>query len=77
MRHLKDIDAIIQKQNLSAHFLALRESLNSLPASVSNLHAQVELFHMESMAIQSTFSRLSAEADIEPPTQTTSEEVIH
>lgn len=77
MRHLKDIDAVIQKQNLSAHFLALRESLDRLPVSVSNLHAQVELFHRESMAIQDAFNQLPAETDIDPSTQTTNEEAVH
>lgn len=80
MQDLHDIDAIIQKQNLSAHFAALQVSVETLPTSIRTLHAQLDLFHQESMIISEKLRGRDfsgTEQILEVQTENRSEEAIH
>lgn len=80
MQDLHDIDAIIQKQNLSAHFAALQISVETLPNSIRTLHAQLDLFHQESMIISEKLrgrDSSGTEQTLEGQTENDSEEVFH
>ena len=56
MSDLKDMDIIIEKQNLSAHFTAIYDGFDELPASVTQLHLDLDRFHQQSELIAQTFA---------------------
>ena len=56
MDDIEDMRIIIQKASLSAHFAALNKQALSLPASLTELHSQLELFHERSREIQVAFT---------------------
>ncbi len=55
MQDLEDMDVIIAKTNLSAHFAALNSSVQTLPASMTALHEELNYFRQASQDINATF----------------------
>lgn len=55
MQDLEDMDIIIAKLNLSAHFAALNSSAQALPASMAELHQELNYFRQASQDINNTF----------------------
>lgn len=55
MQDLEDMDVIIAKTNLSAHFAALNSSAQTLPASMTALHEELNYFRQASQDINATF----------------------
>lgn len=62
MQDLEDMDVIIAKTNLSAHFAALNSSAQTLPASMKALHEELDYFRQASQDINSTFGFSPADA---------------
>lgn len=65
MSDLKDMDLLIEKQNLSANFAAIYSGFEELPASVSQLHSDLDRFHDQSELITRTFAPQPREARTE------------
>lgn len=61
MQDLEDMDVIIAKTNLSAHFAALNTSAQTLPTSMMALHEELDYFRKASQDINSTFGINPAE----------------
>lgn len=57
MRDIEDIDVFITKANLSAHFPALRDSANKMPASMIRLNGQLADFREATKALSETIGR--------------------
>ena len=55
MIELDDMNIIITKQNLSAHFAALYEDFQTIPPAITLLHKELDRFREESERIQQTF----------------------
>ena len=55
MIDLHDMNIIITKQSLSAHFAALYEEFHAIPPAITLLHQELEKFRAESDRIQATF----------------------
>ena len=55
MVDLHDMNIIITKQSLSAHFAALYEEFHAIPPAITLLHQELEKFRAESDRIQATF----------------------
>ena len=55
MYDLNDMNVIITKQRLSAHFAALYEDFQTIPPAISLLHEELARFREESDRIQQTF----------------------
>ena len=55
MYDLNDMNVIITKQRLSAHFAALYEDFQAIPPAISLLHEELARFREESDRIQKTF----------------------
>ena len=55
MTELRDMNIIITKQNLSAHFAALYEEFQAIPPEITRLHEELSRFREESNRIQETF----------------------
>ncbi len=55
MIELHDMNIIITKQSLSAHFAALYEDFQTIPPAITLLHQELERFRQESDRIQVTF----------------------
>ena len=55
MYDLNDMNVIITKQRLSAHFAALYEDFQTIPPAISLLHEELARFREESNRIQETF----------------------
>ena len=55
MYDLHDMNIIITKQRLSAHFAALYEDFQEIPPAISLLHEELARFRTESDRIQQTF----------------------
>ena len=55
MHDLDDMNIIITKQNLSAHFAALYQDFQSIPPAITLLHKELAKFREESNRIQRTF----------------------
>ena len=55
MYDLNDMNVIITKQRLSAHFAALYEDFQAIPPAISLLHEELARFREESDRIQQTF----------------------
>ena len=55
MLDLHDMNIIITKQSLSAHFAALYEEFQTIPPEITMLHEELEQFRAESDKIQETF----------------------
>ena len=55
MLDLDDMNIIITKQRLSAHFAALYEDFQSIPPAITLLHRELAKFREESDRIQNTF----------------------
>ena len=55
MSDLHDMNIIITKQSLSAHFAALYEDFHTIPPAISMLHEELARFREESDRIQLTF----------------------
>ena len=55
MLDLHDMNIIITKQSLSAHFAALYEEFQTIPPEITMLHEELEQFRAESDNIQETF----------------------
>ncbi len=55
MIELDDMNIIITKQNLSAHFAALYEDFQTIPPAITLLHKELARFREESERIQQTF----------------------
>ena len=55
MYDLNDMNVIITKQRLSAHFAALYEDFQTIPPAISLLHEELARFRDESDRIQQTF----------------------
>ena len=55
MSDLDDMNIIITKQSLSAHFAALYEDFQAIPPAITLLHKELEKFREESNRIQKTF----------------------
>ena len=55
MIELDDMNIIITKQNLSAHFAALYEDFQAIPPAITLLHKELARFREESNRIQQTF----------------------
>lgn len=55
MSDLDDMNIIITKQSLSAHFAALYEDFQSIPPAITLLHKELAKFREESNRIQRTF----------------------
>ena len=55
MLDLHDMNIIITKQSLSAHFAALYEEFQTIPPAITMLHEELARFREESEKIQQTF----------------------
>lgn len=55
MNDLHDMNIVITKQRLSAHFAALYEDFQQIPPAITLLHRELERFRKESERIQKTF----------------------
>lgn len=55
MRDMEDVDIFIAKTNLSAHFAALQSSTSTLPASMEQLHLQLDEFREATRELNDTF----------------------
>ena len=55
MLDLHDMNIIITKQSLSAHFAALYEEFQTIPPAITMLHEELARFREESEKIQKTF----------------------
>ena len=55
MLDLHDMNIIITKQSLSAHFAALYEEFQTIPPAITMLHEELARFREESDKIQATF----------------------
>ena len=55
MSDLHDMNIIITKQSLSAHFAALYEDFHTIPPAITMLHEELARFRQESDRIQQTF----------------------
>lgn len=55
MIELDDMNIVITKQNLSAHFAALYEDFQTIPPAITMLHNELARFREESERIQQTF----------------------
>ena len=55
MLDLHDMNVIITKQSLSAHFTALYEDFQQIPPAITILHEELARFREESNRIQATF----------------------
>ena len=55
MLDLHDMNVIITKQSLSAHFAALYEEFQTIPPEITMLHEELSKFRAESEKIQKTF----------------------
>ena len=55
MLDLHDMNVIIMKQSLSAHFAALYEEFQTIPPEITMLHEELSKFRAESEKIQETF----------------------
>ena len=55
MLDLHDMNVIITKQRLSAHFAALYEDFQEIPPAITLLHEELDRFRQESEKIQQTF----------------------
>ena len=55
MQDLEDMDVVIAKTNLSAHFAALTSSTQTLPANMKALHEELEYFRQATQDIHATF----------------------
>ena len=55
MQDLEDMDVIIAKTNLSAHFATLNLSTQTLPTSMLALHEELDHFRQASQEINATF----------------------
>ena len=55
MLDLHDMNLIIAKQSLSAHFAALYEDFQTIPPAITMLHEELARFREESDKIQQTF----------------------
>ena len=55
MLDLHDMNLIITKQSLSAHFAALYEEFQTIPPEITMLHEELDRFREESDKIQQTF----------------------
>ena len=55
MLDLHDMNVIITKQSLSAHFAALYEDFQTIPPAITMLHEELAKFREESDKIQQTF----------------------
>ena len=62
MQDLEDMDVIIAKTNLSAHFAALNSSAQTLPTSMMALHEELDYFRQASQDINATFGFNPSEA---------------
>ena len=58
MVELHDMNIIITKQSLSAHFAALYEDFQTIPPAITLLHQELDRFRQESDRIQLTFGVL-------------------
>ena len=55
MQDLEDMNVVIAKTNLSAHFAALNSSTQTLPTSMMALHQELDYFRQATQDINSTF----------------------
>ena len=55
MSELHDMNVIITKQSLSAHFASLYEEFHTIPPAITLLHQELARFKQESERIQETF----------------------
>ena len=55
MAELHDMNVIITKQSLSAHFASLYEEFHTIPPAITLLHQELARFRQESERIQETF----------------------
>ena len=55
MVELRDMNIIITKQSLSAHFAALYQDFHEIPPAITQLHEELQKFRAESQRIQQTF----------------------
>lgn len=55
MVELRDMNVIITKQSLSAHFAALYQDFHEIPPAITQLHEELQKFRAESERIQKTF----------------------
>ena len=55
MSELHDMNVIITKQSLSAHFASLYEEFHTIPPAITLLHQELARFRQESERIQETF----------------------
>ena len=62
MQDLEDMDVIIAKTNLSAHFATLNLSTQTLPTSMLALHEELDHFRQASQEINATFGFDPAES---------------
>ncbi len=62
MQDLEDMDVIIAKTNLSAHFATLNLSTQTLPTSMLALHEELDHFRRASQEINATFGFDPAES---------------